>query len=157
VAGALGEQANPLDRMAAVAIGAWGRRDLEPATPIELLFICEANDVGPLDCRLARRIVALCGERYANGHLCDVETARELWGAPGPLVTPLKALVDYLRDNASVEQMIAMAELRVISGSAELRSLVDGMVRDLLTSDMAASALVAHGRMLVGGVEALAT
>src|SRR5262249_11539794 len=65
VAGALGEQANSLDRVAAVAIGAWGRRDLEPAAPIELLFICEANDVGPFDCRLARRVVALCSARSA--------------------------------------------------------------------------------------------
>ena len=151
-----GEQASPLDRMAAVAIGAWGSRDLTPAAPVELLFIHEdASGAEPSSCRLARRMVALCAARSANGHLCDVETTRELWGAPGPLVTPLDAFVGHVRDSASAEQLIAMTELRVIFGPAELRSRIDGAVRDILTSRVAPDALIAHARARVGELEAL--
>ena len=151
------EQASPLDRMAAVAIGAWGSRDLTPGAPVELLFIHQdASGAEPSSCRLARRIVSLCAARSANGRLCDVETTKELWGAPGPLVTPLDAFVGHVRDSASAEQLIAMTELRVIFGPAELRSRIDGAVRDLLTSRVAPDALIAHARARVGELEALA-
>ena len=150
------EQASPLERMAAVAIGAWGNRDLTPAAPVELLFIHQdADGSEPSTRRLARRVVALCAARSANGRLCDVETAKELWGAPGPLVTPLDALVGHVRDSASAEHWIAMTELRVIFGPAELRSRIDGAVRDLLTSRAASDALIAHARARVGELEAL--
>jgi glutamate-ammonia-ligase adenylyltransferase len=150
------EQTSPLDRMAAVAIGAWGSRDLTPAAPVELLFIHQdARGVEPSSRRLARRIVALCTARSANGHLCDVETTKGLWGAPGPLVTPLDAFIGYVRDSASADQLIAMTELRVIFGPAELRSRIDGVVRDLLTSRVAPDALMAHARSHVGELEGL--
>jgi glutamine synthetase adenylyltransferase len=142
--------------MAAVAIGAWGSRDLTPGAPVELLFIHQdASDAEPPSCRLARRIVALCAARSANGHLCDVETTKGLWGAPGPLVTPLDAFIGHVRDSASAQQLIAMTELRVVFGPAELRSRIDGAVRDLLTCRVAPDALIAHARARVGELEAL--
>jgi glutamate-ammonia-ligase adenylyltransferase len=150
------EQVLPSDRMAAVAVGAWGSRDLTPAAPVELLFIHQnASGGDPSSCRLARRIVAFCTARSANGQLCDVETSEELWGAPGPLVTPLDALLGHVRDSASAEQLIAMLELRVIFGPAALRARTDGAVRDLLTSRVASKALIAHARARVGELEVL--
>ena len=150
------EQASPLDRMAAVAVGTWGSRDLTPAAPVELLFIHQdASGAEPSSCRLARGMVALCAARSANGRLCEVETTKELWGAPGPLVTPLDAFVSHVRDSASAEQLIAMTELRVIFGPPELRARIDGVVRELLTSRAAPDALVAHARARVGELEAL--
>ncbi|MCI0334807.1 MAG: hypothetical protein L0228_16460 [Planctomycetes bacterium] len=150
------EQDSPPGRMAAVAIGAWGSRDLTPAAPVELLFIHQdASGAEPSSYRLARRMVALCAARSANGHLCDVETTKELWGAPGPLVTPLDAFVGHVRDSASAEQLIAMTELRVIFGPPELRSRIDGAMRDLLTSRVASETLIAHARARVSELEAL--
>jgi hypothetical protein len=72
-------------------------------------------------------------------------------------VTSLDALVRHIRDNASVEQLIAMTELRVIFGPAELRSRIDSAVWGLLTSDAAVSVLVAHVRAQIGELEALGT
>jgi glutamate-ammonia-ligase adenylyltransferase len=64
------KEASPLNRMAAVAIGAWGSRDLNPGAPVELLFIHQdASNGEPSSYRLARRMVALCAARSANGHL----------------------------------------------------------------------------------------
>jgi [glutamine synthetase] adenylyltransferase / [glutamine synthetase]-adenylyl-L-tyrosine phosphorylase len=153
IAGVQNDQAKPLERMAAVAIGAWGSRDLAPAAPIELLFISEDGHAGQSAGPLARRIIALCAARSANGHLCDVELARELWGAAGPLVTPLDALVGHVRVNASAEQLMAMMELRVIAGPLKLRSEIESAARDLLSSPVAAQALLAHARALVGELE----
>ena len=142
--------------MAAVAIGAWGSRDLNPGAPVELLFIHkDASNGEPSSYRLARRMVALCAARSANGHLCEVETTKELWGAPGPLVTPLDAFVGHVCDSPSAQQLIAMTQLRVIFGPAELRSQIDGSVRDLLTSHVAPGALIAHARARVGELEGL--
>jgi len=150
------EQASPPDPMAAVEIGAWGSRDLTPADQVELLFIHQdASGAEPSSCRLARRMVALCAARSANGHLCDVETTKVLWGASGPLVTPLDAFVDHVRDSASAEQLIAMTELRVIFGPVELRSRIDDAVRGLLTSRVAPEVLIAHARTRIGELEAL--
>ncbi len=149
------EQVSPLDRMAAVAIGDWGCRDLSPGAPVEILFIHHDNSAEPSMCRLARRITALCAARSANGHLCDVEATNELWGAAGPIVTPLDALLGHMCDTASAEQLIAMLELRLIFGPAELRSQICDAVRDLLTSRVVPDALIAHARARIGELDAL--
>jgi glutamate-ammonia-ligase adenylyltransferase len=148
-------QISPLDRMAAVAIGAWGSRDLTPGIPVELLFIHQNGRAELSSCRLARRIVTLCAARSTNGRLCDMETTNELWGAPGPLVTPLDAFIEHVRDSASAEQLIAMTELRVIFSPAELRSRIESAARDLLTSRAAPDALIAHARGRVDELEIL--
>jgi hypothetical protein len=72
-------------------------------------------------------------------------------------VTPLDAFVGHLRDSASAAQLIAMTELRVIFGPAELRSRIDGAVRDLLTSRAPSEALIAHARARIGELAALGT
>jgi hypothetical protein len=70
-------------------------------------------------------------------------------------VTPLDAFVGHVRDSPSAQQLIAMTQLRVIFGPAELRSQIDGSVRDLLTSHVAPGALIAHARARVGELEGL--
>jgi len=151
-----GGAASPLERIAAVAIGAWGSRDLTPAAPVELLFIhCDSIGAEPSLRVLARRIVTLCAAQSANGRLCDVETAKGVWGAAGPLVTPLDALLDHIRDRGSAEQLIAMTELRVIFGPAELRLQIDHAVRDLLTSRASADVLISHALARIGELEAI--
>jgi glutamine synthetase adenylyltransferase len=125
------------------------------ATPVELLFIHRAGEAGPA-CTLARRMVAHCSARSADGRLCEVETAGALWGAPGPLVTPLDHFVIHLRDRASPEQVIALTELRVVCGPADLRSQIDDAVRDLLTSQAGSGALAAQARMGIDAIAAMA-
>jgi hypothetical protein len=70
------------------------------------------------------------------------------------MVTPLDALVGHLRGSASAQQLIAMTELRVIFGPAELGSRIDGVVRDLLTSSVAAGSLISHAREGVDKLQA---
>lgn len=151
-----GGGASPIDRLAVAAIGAWGSRDLTPGAPVELLFIHrDSAGMEPSVGMAARRIATLCTAQTTNGRLCDMEATTPLWGAAGPLVTPLDALVGHLRDGASAEQLIAITGLRVVFGPPELRAHIDEAVRNLLSSRRAADALVSHARARVGDLEGL--
>jgi hypothetical protein len=67
----------------------------------------------------------------------------------------LDALLGHMCDTASAEQLIAMLELRLIFGPAELRSQICDAVRDLLTSRVVPDALIAHARARIGELDAL--
>lgn len=143
------------EAMAVVAIGAWGRRELAPAAPAELLFICDEDDAGP-SCKMARQVVGICAASSSHGPLCLIETSRELWGAPGPIVVSLDAFVSHLAHKASAEQLIALADLRVVCGPPEFRTKIENAARTLLTSQSAADILRDHVKAHIDDVEALA-
>jgi glutamine synthetase adenylyltransferase len=148
-------QASPRGSLVVAAIGAWGSRDLTPDAPVELLFLHqEAVGAEPSLCRLARRLVGLCAAPSANGRLCDVDAATATWGAPGPLVTPIDAFVDHVRDRASAEQLIAVMQLRTIFGPTELRSQFETAMEDALTSHVAPEALFGHAHAKIGQLQA---
>jgi glutamate-ammonia-ligase adenylyltransferase len=142
------EQGQPFPpaRICAVAVGAWGSRDLTSDGGIDLLFLHQQSDAGPQTCRWARRLTGLCMAHSMSGALCTVETSATLWGGPGPLVTSLDLFIDHLRGGATAEQLIALLELRVVTGPDDFRSQIETAIQDLLISDIAADALIDPAR-----------
>jgi glutamate-ammonia-ligase adenylyltransferase len=143
----------PFDRIAIVATGAWGRRDLALATRADLLFVYQDDEwEAAAWSKLARRTVAYCTARISGGKLCDMETDRGIWGAPGPMVTPLESFIGYFRGSPSAEQIIALTELRMICGPPEVRSRLECCVQDILSSGDRSDTLVRHAN---NGIAAL--
>ena len=133
------------DQLAIVAVGDWGLRDMTLTARADLLFVYQGEERdGAAWSKFARRIVAYCTARTSGGKLCDMETEQGIWGAPGPIVTPLESFINYCFGNPSAEQIIALNELRMICGPAGIRSRLECCARDILSSGDRRGTLVRH-------------
>jgi glutamate-ammonia-ligase adenylyltransferase len=150
----VGAEMQPFEAMAIAATGALGLRELDLAAPVELLFIYEndGEDTGtPI--RLARRIVNYCSARTISGKICQVDATKEIWGPPGPIVTPVDALFSHFYESPSAEQLLAWAQLRVTCGTSELRARIEDAVTEVLSSPGVAKRLPMHACKAIDNLE----
>ena len=128
----LGEQAGaPGSALVVVAIGACGRGELTPGSPLELLFLHDSD--GSFHARLARRITNALSAVTAGGRLWQVDLKSTLWGAPGPLVSSIGAFRRYCTDGIGAGQLQALTTARAIAGPEQLRAEVEDVLHAALT------------------------
>ena len=115
-------------RLAVVALGKTGARELNYISDVDVLYVCEAVEGGGLDdsgaqavgSRLAAAVGQVCGGTTPEGSLWEVDAALRPEGKRGPLTRSLASHVAYYERWAEPWEFQAMLKARVVAGDAEL-------------------------------------
>ncbi|MFC5379917.1 bifunctional [glutamine synthetase] adenylyltransferase/[glutamine synthetase]-adenylyl-L-tyrosine phosphorylase [Aquipuribacter nitratireducens] len=115
-------------RLAVVALGKTGARELNYISDVDVLYVCEPHPDGDLDdsraqavgSRLAAAIGQICGGVTSAGSLWQVDAALRPEGKAGPLTRSVASHVAYYSRWAEPWEFQAMLKARVAAGDAEL-------------------------------------
>jgi glutamate-ammonia-ligase adenylyltransferase len=119
------------DMMAVLAFGPHGGRELTFRSSLQLLFVHDGSDAESA-LRLARRLTSALSAATARGRLYDVDLRTAVWGASGPLVTPLDALHEFCARTSDPQPLLALAGARAVAGPTELTQRIAGTLSHLL-------------------------
>ncbi len=129
-----GDDGPPGGDMVILGYGPYGARELAVCSPLEILFVHDEDQAAAsFYPRLARRLTTVLSARTASGPICEIELGPSPWGARGPIVTSFDAFEVHLGDDASGEQLRALAQARVVSGPTELAERIVDAIRNRLT------------------------
>jgi glutamate-ammonia-ligase adenylyltransferase len=132
-------------RVAVVALGKLGSREMTAASDLDLIVIYdfpaeagESRGRKPLAAavyyaRLTQRLIAALTAPTKAGRLYDVDMRLRPSGRQGPLATRLASFTLYQRDEAETWEHMALTRARVVPGDASLAVDVARTVRDTLT------------------------
>jgi [glutamine synthetase] adenylyltransferase / [glutamine synthetase]-adenylyl-L-tyrosine phosphorylase len=142
-------------RVAVVALGKLGSREMTAASDLDLIVIydfpADAGEssgrkrLGPAlyYARLTQRLIAALTAPTKAGRLYDVDMRLRPSGRQGPLATQLSSFKLYQREEAEFWEHMALTRARVVAGDASLGAEVAETVRQTLTCKREA-AIVAH-------------
>ncbi len=131
-------------RVAVVAMGKLGSREMTAASDLDLILIydfpADAGESGgarPLGAglyysRLTQRLLAALTAPTRAGKLYQVDMRLRPSGRQGPLATQFSAFALYQRDEAETWEHMALTRARVVAGDARLAAEVTRAVRDIL-------------------------
>ncbi|MEE9140490.1 MAG: bifunctional [glutamine synthetase] adenylyltransferase/[glutamine synthetase]-adenylyl-L-tyrosine phosphorylase [Alphaproteobacteria bacterium] len=135
----------PGSRMAIVAMGKLGGREMLVGSDLDLVFVydnpegAEASD-GPRPltpheyyARLSRLLISAITAQTAEGRLYEVDMRLRPSGTSGPIASSLEAFVRYQKESAWTWEHQALTRARVISGPSALRRAISKAVRAVLT------------------------
>ena len=141
---ALDHGAVPDGRVAVVAMGKLGSREMTAASDLDLIIIydfpdpaAESDGARPLAAavyyaRLTQRLIAALTAPTKAGRLYEVDMRLRPSGRQGPLATRLSAFSLYQRDEAETWEHMALSRARVIAGDASLAAEISARVRETL-------------------------
>src|SRR5208282_868038 len=131
-------------RVAVVALGKLGSREMTAASDLDLIVIYdfpadagESNGAKPLGAglyysRLTQRLLAALTAPTRAGKLYDVDMRLRPSGRQGPLATQFSAFALYQRDEAETWEHMALTRARVVAGDPSLAADVADAVREIL-------------------------
>ena len=132
-------------RVAALAMGKLGSREMTAASDLDLIVIYdfpadagESKGARPLApavyyARLTQRLIAALTSPTKSGRLYEVDMRLRPSGRQGPLATRFPGFVLYQRDEAETWEHMALTRARAIAGDASLAAEVAAAVRETLT------------------------
>jgi [glutamine synthetase] adenylyltransferase / [glutamine synthetase]-adenylyl-L-tyrosine phosphorylase len=113
-------------RLAVIALGKTGARELNYSSDVDVLFVAEPHPSEPDDeaigiaTQLAAELVGICSAHTGAGTIWQVDTALRPEGKAGPLVRTLASLRGYYQKWASTWEFQAMLKARPSAGDREL-------------------------------------
>jgi glutamate-ammonia-ligase adenylyltransferase len=131
-------------RIAVVALGKLGSREMTAASDLDLIVIYDfpteagesdgARPLGPTVyyTRLTQRLIAALTAPTKAGRLYEVDMRLRPSGRKGPLATQLSAFAHYQKEEAETWEHMALTRARVIAGDASLGADVADAVRRTL-------------------------
>ncbi len=131
-------------RVAVVALGKLGSREMTAASDLDLIVIYdfppdagESNGPKPLGAavyysRLTQRLLAALTAPTKAGRLYEVDMRLRPSGRKGPLATQFSAFALYQRNEAETWEHMALTRARVVAGDASLASDIAEAVRGTL-------------------------
>ncbi len=131
-------------RMAVVALGKLGSREMTAASDLDLILIYdfpadagESDGARPLGAsvyysRLTQRLLAALTAPTRRGKLYEVDMRLRPSGRQGPLATQFSAFALYQRDEAETWEHMALTRARVVAGDASLATDISDAVREVL-------------------------
>src|SRR5271166_2768990 len=131
-------------RVAVVAMGKLGSREMTAASDLDLILIydfpadaAESDGAKPLGAalyysRLTQRLLAALTAPTKAGKLYDVDMRLRPSGKKGPLATQFSAFSLYQRDEAETWEHMALTRARVVAGEPSLAADVAKTVREIL-------------------------
>ena len=132
-------------RVAVVALGKLGSREMTAASDLDLIVIydfpadaAESSGRKPLGpalyyARLTQRLIAALTAPTKAGRLYDVDMRLRPSGRQGPLATQLSSFKLYQLKEAETWEHMALTRARVVAGDASLGAEVAATVRETLT------------------------
>ncbi|HWK33977.1 MAG TPA: bifunctional [glutamine synthetase] adenylyltransferase/[glutamine synthetase]-adenylyl-L-tyrosine phosphorylase, partial [Hyphomicrobium sp.] len=143
---------------AVLAMGKLGGREMTAASDLDLILIYDfdqtatqsdgARPLAPTQyyARLTQRLINALSAATAEGTLYEVDMRLRPSGQQGPVATQLRSFVDYQRNEAWTWEHMALTRGRAVAGPPELRSAVEGAVRDSLVWPRDAAKIAADVR-----------
>jgi glutamate-ammonia-ligase adenylyltransferase len=125
-------------RVAVLALGKLGSREMTAASDLDLILIYDeagaATDLAPAvyHARLTQRLVAALTAPTKAGRLYEVDLRLRPSGSQGPLAVSLAAFARYQREEAETWEQMALARARVVAGDADLAAEIETVVSDTL-------------------------
>lgn len=116
----------PPCRLAVIAMGKCGGRELNYVSDVDVVFVAEAPDGGDeagalaTATRLATAMMRVCGEPTAEGSLWQVDAALRPEGKQGALVRTLASHVGYYERWAKTWEFQALLKARPAAGDRDL-------------------------------------
>jgi glutamate-ammonia-ligase adenylyltransferase len=134
----------PGGRLAVLALGKLGSREMTAASDLDLIFIYdfdsaqpESNGSRPLHAvqyytRLAQRLISALTVPTRRGGLYEVDMRLRPSGRKGPLATQFSHFVDYQSCQAETWEHMALTRTRAVAGNAELASQTEAAIKTFL-------------------------
>ena len=131
-------------RVAVLAMGKFGSREMTAASDLDLIIIydfpaeaAESDGRRPLGAalyyaRLTQRLLAALTAPTKAGKLYDVDLRLRPSGRQGPLATQLSAFALYQRERAETWEHMALTRARVVAGDAKLAAEIGAVVTQTL-------------------------
>lgn len=117
----------PPARLAIIAMGKCGARELNYISDVDVIFVGEPSEASDDETaalktatRLATGVIRACGEHTAEGSLWEVDAALRPEGKAGPLVRTLASHVGYYERWATTWEFQALLKARAAAGDREL-------------------------------------
>ncbi len=116
----------PRFRLAVIAMGKCGARELNYASDVDVIFVAEpgrgVDDAGALRTatQLAGAMIRICSDATAEGTLFPVDPNLRPEGRTGPLVRTLASHLAYYQRWAKTWEFQALLKARPVAGDAEL-------------------------------------
>ncbi|MBY6241813.1 bifunctional [glutamine synthetase] adenylyltransferase/[glutamine synthetase]-adenylyl-L-tyrosine phosphorylase [Methylosinus sp. Sm6] len=131
-------------RVAVVALGKLGGREMTAASDLDLMLLydadplAESNGPRPLAApsyyaRLTQRLIAALSAPMAQGLLYEVDFRLRPSGSKGPLAVSLRAFEDYHAEEAWTWEHMALTRARVVAGPTDFAERVEAAIRAALT------------------------
>jgi glutamate-ammonia-ligase adenylyltransferase len=117
----LPEDAAP-GRLAVIAMGKCGARELNYASDVDVIFVADSAEPGALRTAtaLASRMIRVCSQSTPEGQLFPVDPNLRPEGRDGPLVRTVASHRAYYERWASTWEFQALLKARFVAGDAEL-------------------------------------
>jgi glutamate-ammonia-ligase adenylyltransferase len=134
-------------RVAVVALGKLGSREMTAASDLDLILIYDfPEDAGDSDgrkglspavyyARLTQRLISALTAPTKAGRLYEVDMRLRPSGRQGPLATQLASFKLYQQDEAETWEHMALTRARFVAGDASLGADVAKTVRETLTRE----------------------
>jgi glutamate-ammonia-ligase adenylyltransferase len=149
-------------RVAIVALGKLGSREMTAASDLDLMLIydfpanADESDgrkrLGPslYYARLTQRLISALTAPTKAGRLYEVDMRLRPSGRQGPLATQFASFKLYQEDEAETWEHMALTRARFLAGDKSLGSAVAKTVRETLTGEREAAAIAQQTRAMRG-------
>ena len=149
-------------RVAIVALGKLGSREMTAASDLDLMLIydfpADASEsdgrkrLGPsvYYARLTQRLIAALTAPTKAGRLYEVDMRLRPSGRQGPLATQFASFKLYQQDEAETWEHMALTRARFLAGDKSLGAAVAETVRETLTGERDAAAIAQATRAMRG-------
>jgi [glutamine synthetase] adenylyltransferase / [glutamine synthetase]-adenylyl-L-tyrosine phosphorylase len=149
-------------RVAIVALGKLGSREMTAASDLDLMLIydfpADASEsdgrkrLGPslYYARLTQRLISALTAPTKAGRLYEVDMRLRPSGRQGPLATQFASFKLYQRDEAETWEHMALTRARFLAGDKSLGAAVAKTVRETLTGERDAAAIAQATRAMRG-------
>ncbi len=107
-------------RLAVIAMGKCGGRELNYVSDVDVVFVAEPGDAAPAATTLAAAMMRACSETTAEGSIWPVDAALRPEGRSGPLVRTVASHVGYYERWANTWEFQALLKARPVAGDAAL-------------------------------------
>ncbi|MGB6456881.1 MAG: bifunctional glutamine-synthetase adenylyltransferase/deadenyltransferase, partial [Streptosporangiaceae bacterium] len=109
-------------RLAIIAMGKCGARELNYASDVDVIFVAGPAEPAPLRSAttLASRVIRICSQVAPEGQLFPVDPNLRPEGRAGPLVRTVASHLAYYERWASTWEFQALLKARFVAGDAEL-------------------------------------
>jgi [glutamine synthetase] adenylyltransferase / [glutamine synthetase]-adenylyl-L-tyrosine phosphorylase len=111
-------------RLAIIAMGKCGARELNYASDVDVIFVAGSAEPAALRTAtmLASRVIRICSQSTPEGQLFPVDPNLRPEGRSGPLVRTVASHLAYYQRWASTWEFQALLKARFVAGDAELAS-----------------------------------
>jgi glutamate-ammonia-ligase adenylyltransferase len=148
----------PGGRVAVLALGKLGSREMTAASDLDLILIYDFAEQGPESdgprrlgaaqyyARLTQRLLAALTAPTKAGRLYEVDLRLRPSGRKGPVATQFAGFVRYQREEAETWEHMALTRARVIAGDASLGEEIEAAIAATLCVKRDSAALARRVR-----------